>query len=370
MKKRCIIPVLLTVSCLMTACGGGNSALSSVSANEVEQTVKSLMDNIDPAQYIELGKYKGLEVTRLSTKVTEEDIEAEINDNIGAFLEAEEVTGRDTVENGDIVNIDFVGKIDGEAFDGGSSQGFDLTIGSGMFIDGFEQGLIGARVGDKLDLDLTFPENYGNDGSLSGKPVVFEVSVNSIKQKPKITDEAVKKATDGEYSSIKEYRKYIKETLEKNAVQYADSAMYIDLWNQVVENSELKTDIPDEIIQDKLETIKKNAETYATAYGMDWDTYLSQAMGITEDEFLKEAGEYARQGAKESLVLAALAKAEGLELDQDEINKAMKDYVQMYNYESVQDFMNKENMAEFKEYVLMSKVQEFLAKEAVIKTED
>jgi trigger factor len=146
--------------------------------------------------------------------------------------------------------------------------------------------------------------------------------------------------------------------------------MYIDLWKQVVDSSELKGEIPEELVNIKTEAIKKNAETLAQSYGLDWESYLSQAMGLSQEEFEEQAVEYAREGAKESLVLMALAKAENIELTPEEISKATKEYVEMYNYGSVQEFMESINMEDFKEYILMSKVQEFLADQAVIKTED
>lgn len=366
MKKRIITGIMLALCLGLTGCGGADNE----STEAAVSAAKSIWDSIDAEKYVTLGNYKGLEVTRLSTAVSEADIEAELADSIEAFTEAVEVTDRDDVRDGDIVNIDFVGKKDGEAFEGGSSEGFDLTIGSGTFIPGFEDGLIGMKVGDKTELNLTFPDYYPNDESLQGQPVVFEVSVNAIKTRPDITDEIVKKATDGEYDNVEAYKEHIKEDLETNAVQYADSAMYIDLWQQVLDSSELKKDAPEELVNVKIDAIKKNAETFAQSYGMDWDTYLSQVMGMTQEEFEKEAVEYAKEGAKESLVLMALAKAENIELSADEISKATMEYVEMYNYGSVQDFMESVNMDDFKEYVLMSKVQEFLADQAVIKTEE
>lgn len=370
MKNRAVTGILFALCLGITGCGGTATAVDNGTAEAASSAARNLWDSIDPEKYVTLGQYKGLEVTRLSTDISKDDIEAELADSIESFAEAVEVTDRNDVREGDIVNIDFVGKRDGVAFEGGSSKGFDLTIGSGMFIPGFEEGLIGKKVGEQTELNLTFPDYYPNDESLQGQPVVFEVSVNSIKAMPDITDELVKKATNGEYDTIEAYRQSIRENLEKEAVEYADSAMYIDLWKQVVDSSELKGEIPEELVNIKTEAIKKNAETLAQSYGLDWESYLSQAMGLSQEEFEEQAVEYAREGAKESLVLMALAKAENIELTPEEISKATKEYVEMYNYGSVQEFMESINMEDFKEYILMSKVQEFLADQAVIKTED
>ena len=370
MKKRTLTGLLLAVCLGMAGCNGADVTSGKDTAEAVSSAAKSIWDSIEPEKYVTLGNYKGLEVTRLSTAVSEEDIEAQLMDSVESFLTAKEVTDRDIIKDGDIVNINFVGKRDGKAFEGGTAEDFDLTIGSGMFIPGFEEGLLGKKVGEKTELNLTFPDHYPNDESLQGQPVVFEVTINSIKEKPEITDEAVKKATDGAFKSVEAYKESIKEELEKNAVEYADSAMYIDLWQQVLDSSELKTDPPKELIDIKNETIRKNAESFAQSYGMDWDGYLNQVMGMTQEEFEKQAADYARDGAKESLVLMALAKAENIEVTPEEISKATKEYVELYNYESVQDFMESINMDDFKEYILMSKVKEFLADQAVIKSED
>jgi len=369
MKKYRELAAILG-TCLLL-CGCGTSA-SSVSADNVAQeieAVENILSSIDPDEYIELGQYKGLNVTRIAAEITPEDLEAEFKENLGYLLEPEEVTDRDDVREGDTVNIDFTGKIDGEAFEGGSAKGYDLTIGSGQFIAGFEEGLIGKKVGEETALDLTFPENYPNDKGLEGKPVVFEVSVNSIKRMPEPTDDNIKKATEGKFSTIEEYRKSIKESLEKSAVDYADSTMYKDLWEQVVDNAKLKKDIPEALTKDKMDIIAENAKSYAKMYGLDWDGYLSQVVGKTQEEFDSEAMEYASRAAKESLVLMALAKAENIEITQEEFDKAAEEYVELYSYGSVEEFLSSVDINQFREYILTSKVQEFIADNANIKTE-
>ena len=369
MKRFREVTIVLGTCLLLGGCGTG---ASSVSADNVAQeigAVENILNSINPDDYIELGQYKGLNVTRMMTDITPEDIEAEYKENLGYLLEPEEVTDRDEIKEGDTVNIDFTGKIDGKAFEGGSAEGYDLTIGSGQFIAGFEEGLIGKKVGEETALDLTFPKNYPNDKGLEGKPVVFEVSVNSIKRSPEPTDDKIKEATDGKFATIEDYKRSIKESLEKSAVDYADSAMYKDLWTQVVDNAKLKKDIPEELTRDKMDIISENAKSYADMYGLDWDGYLSQVVGKTQEEFDAEAMEYAVRAAKESLVLLALAKAENIEISQEEFDKAAKEYVDLYSYGSVEEFLSSVDIDQFREYILTSKVQEFIADNANIKTE-
>ena len=143
--------------------------------------------------YVELGEYKGLTVEVSPTTVTDEEVIKQIRANAGSDI-LEEVT-EGTVEEGDTANIDYEGKLDGEAFDGGTAKDTDLEIGSGTFIPGFEDGLIGVKIGDTVDLPLTFPENYTEE--LAGKDVVFTVTVNSVKRMPELTDDLVNQITDG-----------------------------------------------------------------------------------------------------------------------------------------------------------------------------
>ena len=323
----------------------------------------------NPDKYIQLGQYKNLNVTRVSTDVTEEDIENELNESIDSYLEPVKVLDRDTVEKGDIVNIDYTGRLNGVAFDGGSAKGFDLTIGSGTFIDGFEDGLIGVKTGEEVVLDLTFPDYYPNNEDLAGQLTEFTVKVNSISHKPEVTDDIVKEATAGEYATINDYKVYIKEDLEKSAAQYADSIMYDDLWSMAVDNATVTKDFPEDMLKEKVDKMRQNAQSYAAAYGVDFDTYLSGMMGVTREEFDAQIEDYAVTAAKESMVLLAIAKAEGLEVTSDELNKAIDEYVELYQYDSAEDFKNSVDLKDFEEYILLSKVQEFLADNAVIDKE-
>ena len=225
---------------MLTACSTSSATVSSNDVSQGIKTAEEILKNLNPDDYIELGQYKGLKVTRMSSEVTKEELEEEYNNNLEYLLSPEPVTDRDDVREGDTVNIDFVGKLDGEAFEGGSAEGYDITIGSGTFIPGFEDGLIGTKAGEQTELNLTFPDNYPNDKNLEGKPVVFEVSVNSIKRPPEPTDEKIKTATEGKFSTIEEYKKSLKESLDRKAADYADSEMYKDLWDQVVDNAKLK----------------------------------------------------------------------------------------------------------------------------------
>lgn len=327
--------------------------------------------SIKALDYIELGEYKGLNVERLNTEVSEEDIQSEIDTVLASLAEKKVVTNRDTVKKGDTANIDYVGKKDGVAFDGGTASDCDLEIGSGQFIPGFEDGLIGVKVGETKVLDLTFPENYGNT-DLAGAEVQFEVKVNAIKESvlPELTDSFIYKQTGGEYTTVEKYREGIRKDLEQEKKEYADTKMYSDLVNQVVASSTVKKDIPDEYLQNKVDIMKNNVKTYADSYGVDYATFIQTYMGKTAAEFSKECEEFAVTASKETLVVLAIAEKEGLNLTKDELNEAISEYTKIYGYESEEMFKEKTDMNQFNEYVLTSKVQEFLADNAVITVSD
>lgn len=324
-------------------------------------------NNIKPGDYIELGQYKGLEITKPSGEVSEEDVEDELNYLANAFAE-EQVLTEGVIENGDVANIDYEGKRDGVAFEGGTAQGYDLTIGSHMFIDGFEDGLIGKSIGDTVDLNLTFPENYGMS-DLAGADVVFTVTINSAKRyiAPEITDELIEKISQGEYDNVADYKVALEEQIRLDNAEYAEQQLYSDLLNMAVDNATIIKDIPNDFVQAKIARLLLNAQDYANAYGVDFATFLEEHMQMTEDEYNAQSVEYAKKAAKQSLVLMAIADAEGIEVTEEELNKGIDDYVKMYNYSDRDEFISSTNMDDFKEYILTSKIEEFLYDNAIIK---
>lgn len=315
-------------------------------------------------QYIELGQYKGLDIQKAVHEVTEEEIEDELNTLAGAYA-TEEVLTEGAVQMGDVANIDYLGKKDGVAFNGGTANGYDLEIGSGSFIDGFEDGLVGVNVGETVDLPLRFPDEY-HSKELAGADVIFTVTVNSIKRKnaPEITDEFISEISDGKYSDVESYKAALEQQIIDEYEEYNKLQYYEDLWNAAVENATVINDFPNELVNEKTSRMVLNAQEYARSYGMNFDDFVSQKMGISKDEFYKQAAEYANTAAKESLVLEAIATAENITVSDEELDKAINEYVELGRYESKEDFLSKNNIDDFREYILTSKVQDFLAENA------
>lgn len=365
MKKR----ILLGVLALMVTFAGCDKKDTTVS-EEVAQAADSIVSEIKATDYIKLGEYKGLKLTAIDTTVTDEDVDSEMEMLRNNEAEFVEVTDRDTVKEGDTANIDYKGIKDGVAFDGGTAEGYDLVIGSGTFIPGFEEGLIGAKVGETVNLDVTFPENY-QAADLAGQPVVFEVKVNSIKEKvlPEVTDEYIKEQTKGECPSVEEYKVSLKQTLEVERKQRANLQMKNEALTHVNENSELIKDIPQEYINEKINYLNQQIENEAKMYNVDVETYISQAMGIAMEDYEKTCAEYAAEISKESLVNQAIAETENITVTDDEIKEKMTEYIEQYGYESEEEFKKDRDMDQFKEYLLTDKVAQFLIDNAQIVSE-
>ena len=347
MKKSLIILGVLGAMVCLAGCG--------------EKKIKA-------EDYITLGEYRGLTVTRMDTNVTDEEIEEQIASLLAQSATTEEITDRKDIQEGDVANIDYTGTLDGEVFDGGSAQGFDLEIGSGRFIPGFEDGLIGAEVGETVTLNLNFPDEYPNNPDLAGKEVVFAVKVNSISEQvePELTDDFINEMTQGQYTTVDDYKAAMLESMKESKLEYADNLMYSDLREQVVANATLKQDIPAEYLQSIGDRMRENIKSMATAYGMDYATYLANYLGVDEAGLEEQITTYAPDAAKEALVIQAIAKAEGITISKDELDQAVKEAVELYGYESESDFKDNTDMDYYEESLLNTKVEEFLAENAVV----
>lgn len=291
--------------------------------DEDTPTTAELMADIDVEKCVTLGEYKGITVEKTIESVTDQDVEDEIQEALQDY--PVEVTNR-TVQEGDTVNIDYVGRIDGEEFEGGSDQGADLKIGSGQFIEGFEDGLVGASKGETRTLDLTFPDGYTQD--LAGKDVEFTVTVNAIKEPlTEATDEWVAANIEG-YYTVDEYKAGIRSEQEENNQQTADEQVRYTAWMTVVDGCTIN-EYPDTLVEMGKKLYIQQAETYAQYAGMELDDFI-ESSGITQEEFDENAEEYGKNVAAQALVSQAICNAEGFaigdEAYQEELNKMITEY--------------------------------------------
>ena len=279
MKKK-LVALLLTVGVLGLAAGCSNEEENENTENTAQETEEESVvneeglvvavdvDNLE--DYVTLGEYQNLTAEEEpKSEVTEEDVDSYIERQLINNYDPVEVTEDRAVQENDTVNIDYTGYLDGEAFDGGSAQGQDLLIGSGSFIDGFEDGLIGHKKGETVSLDLTFPEDYSPNPDLAGQAVVFEVTINSISEPAALTDEWAAANTD--YGTAEEYRNAQKESLVQQTDNEYESQVKSDLFQQVTENSEIK-DYPEEALNDLKTDIETQMDNlYTCTYGVSLD---------------------------------------------------------------------------------------------------
>ena len=290
--------------------------------SEDTPTTAELMAGIDVEKCVTLGDYKGVTVEKTIQSVTDEDVQNEIDNALANYpVEVDQAA-----KEGDTVNIDYVGKIDGEEFDGGIDQGADLKLGSGKFIDGFEDGLIGARKGETRTLNLTFPEDYTQD--LAGKAVEFTVTVNAVKEPlSEPTDQWVADNIEG-YDNIADYKAGIRSEQEESNEQTAENQVRYAAWTQVIDNCTIN-EYPETLVEVGKKLYERQVETYAKYAGMELDAYI-ESSGLTQEEYQSNMEEYGKNVAAQALVCQAICDKEGFAIGDDDYQKALQDMLTEY----------------------------------------
>ncbi len=335
---------------------------------ETVQEVPAQRPDYNALDYVELGDYIGLKVTVSEPSVTDEDVLAEADARIRASSAMDSV---DTVEEGDEVNIDYVGTLDGEEFEGGSSEDFTLEIGSGTFIEGFEDGLIGAHPGDIVELHLTFPEDYYYD-DLAGQDVLFTVTVNEILRVPSLTDEVVSEVTGGAYTDVQSWLDDLRGTLEEDEDTDYDYEVQEALLRKLAAKSEI-TGYPQDLLDYTVAQSKAYYEELAEMYSMTYEEFL-EAFGYKEDEFEEALREAAEESLQEELLLMAVADTEGITLSDEEYQTGAEKYAAYYGFDSTEEFEQAYEEAYGEKMLrislLMDKVFDFLQENAVIRVRE
>ncbi len=287
-------------------------------------------------------KYKGLEVAKFDKKVTEEDIDKDIEATREKSARSVTVDDR-ALENGDISNIDFEGFESGVAFEGGKGEKFDLTIGGGQFIPGFEEKLIGMKIGETRDIEVSFPADYHME-SLAGKPVVFKVTLNSISKKelPVLDDEFVKDIS--EFETLKDYRQSVKEKLEKRIAAENKAAKETAVFDKLLENTEVV--IPESMIEEQAHSLEEQTEHELSHQGMTLDMYC-QYLGLDKNVMKANFKVQAEKDVKLRLALEAVAKVENIEVTDEDINTKIDELVKQYGNEEENNFKNNENIKNY-----------------------
>ena len=306
---------------------------------------------------VKLGQYKGLEAPRAEVKIMAADVNARLKEM--AERNARMATVERAVKKGDTANIDFEGFDNGVAFEGGKGESFDLEIGSGSFVPGFEEQLIGMTAGEEKDIDIIFPENYTPE--LAGKPVVFHVKVNEVKVKevPAIDDEFAKDVS--EFDTLKELKADLKKKITAERKDAAQRAFEDALMQKVAEG--IECEIPQEMIDMQADHMLANFKQQMASQGIPFEQYL-QMTGSTEAEFKAQAYGPATEQVRMDLAIEAIVKAEGLEASEEEIEAEIKNVAEKYgmDLETVKMYLPADQV---KEQVVREKVIKVVADSAV-----
>ena len=311
---------------------------------------------------VELGEYKGIQVEKAPIEVKDEEIEAQITKEREANSRTVTVDDR-AVAQGDIVTLDFEGFVDGVAFEGGKGENYDLTIGSNTFIPGFEDQLVGAEIGKELDVNVTFPEEYGAK-ELAGKAAVFKCKVNGIKVKelPVVDDEFAQEVS--EFDTLDEYKADIKAKLLKEKENEAARAKEDAVIGKIIEGA--KMEIPDAMVEYQTRQMLDEFAQRIQSQGISLDQYF-QFTGLTEEKYMEEMKPRALQNIQSRLVLEAVAQAENLVAEEADIEEEIKKMADMYKMEAdkIKELLGERQMEEMKKDIAVQKAAKLVAEAAV-----
>lgn len=316
-------------------------------------------------EYVTLADYKNLKVTAVRPSVDDESIESYINSR----LLVGQITSR-AVKEGDVVDIDFEGKKDGVAFDGGTASGYKLAIGSGSFIPGFEDGLVGVMPGETVDLNLTFPENYTNE-EMAGQDVVFTVTVNGIEGSASyetVTPEEM--AEMGlSYKTKEEVWEAGKTEVEKNAEETYNANAKSAVVQKVVEESTIKS-VPDYLIEEEAQNYNHYLESLAQAmYNMDLETFVTNAYGVTMEQYNARMNEMFTDTVEQYLVMEAVSRAEGMEISETMISEKADQEAAEYGYASGEELLREVGFATYRMSIVQEQVVERLMELVTVEEE-
>ena len=299
---------------------------------------------------VKLGQYKGLEAPKAEVKVMAADVNARLKEM--ADRNSRLVSVERAVKKNDTANIDFEGFDNGVAFDGGKGENFDLEIGSGSFVPGFEDQLIGMKAGEEKEIDITFPENYTPE--LAGKPVVFKVKINEVKAKevPAIDDEFAKDVS--EFDTLKELKADMKKKMTEERKIAAQQAFEDALMKKVADG--IEADIPEDMVKAQAERMLEGFKQQLASQGIPFEQYL-QMTGMTNETFLAQAHQPALDQVRMDLAVEAIVKAEGLEASDEDVENEMKNIAEKYGMD----------LESVKKYLPADQVKEQVIREKVIK---
>ena len=319
--------------------------------------------NVEVKPEFELGAYKGIEISKVDNTVSEEDVEARLNEMVNRNARLTSVEDK-ALENGATAVIDFEGFKNGVAFEGGKGENYNLVIGSNTFIPGFEDQLVGKKAGEEVEVNVTFPEAYHAE-NLAGKPVVFNVKVNDVKVKevPALDDEFAKDTT--EFETLAELRADVKAKLEEQAKNAADAEMRNALVEKVSANTEVE--VPEAMVQHQIDNMLMELNYQLQYQGLNLEQLL-QMTGRGLDELREERRADAERLVKSSLVLEAIAEKENVEANDADVDDELEKMAAMYNMEveKIKSSLRETDIEDIKGQIKIRKTLDLLVENATI----
>lgn len=341
--KTGIIAAVLVSAVVLTGCGDKD---------------KQFLKDIKASDYVTLGNYMGIEASAQAPSVPDGQVDYFIQQQyLTPSMLTKEEAGR-AVEEGDIVNIDFVGYQDGVAFDGGTGEGYNLTIGSGQFIAGFEEGLIGVDIGEKVSLNLTFPDPYEGNPDLSGAPVVFDVTVNGIL--PELTDEFVQSLGIGSCQTRQQLEDAVYDLFYQSAVATYENEIEMIMSSTIMAGSTFKKEPPAGMVERYKASIETSENSKASNNGMSLAQYMLVTTGLDEAGYRAEFEKAAVEMAQRYIMYQAIADTEGLMPTEEEIQKEIDSMVTIYGFASEEELLQQESRENISEDLMRKNVVAFL----------
>lgn len=383
MKKIGITAVLATLLTMMLAGCGSNAETqestepateeSSEAAETETEAAKvyadeAYLDYLDVDDYVELGDYIGVEVTLEEPYVSDAQVESYIQSALLNNPVKQEITDR-AAQNGDTTDINFVGKIDGVAFDGGTADNYELTLGSNSFIDGFEDGIVGMKIGETKELNLTFPDPYQNNPDLAGSPVVFTVTLNKIYENvtPELDDTFVADLGIEDVATVEEYRQYVYDGLLESAQNQYDMELESAVLRAVYENATMKA-APEAMAERYYDRLVSNMTYQAAAYGLDLESMMMYFYGMEPEQYEADMKASAQEAAEQILMMQAIAELEGLTVSDEEIEADLESRASEYGYESADAYKEAlgDEVKGYREFMMSERVTAYLIENAKI----
>lgn len=366
MKKK--IALLLTI-CLSLALFTGCGDKENTDNTEADTTTEATADysDIQLSDYVvedlvTLGEYTGFEVTVAAPTVSE-SLQQMYVDNIYSNYLTEEMGIKDReVAVGDNAYISYAGKLDGVAFDGGTSEGTFLEIGSGSYIDGFEEGLVGVMPGETVDLNLTFPEGYQN-ADLAGKDVVFTVTVHYIE--PEMTDVAVAAMNNPDFSTVEELNNYVYDYL----MAQAEYSYELEIENKIIEQllaNATFNELPEDLVAKYTNNARENLTSSAAQYGYDLGTYTLMYYGADAETVVTEFG---TNSAKQIIALQAIANIEEMNLDDAQLDERLQEQVEASGAASLEEFLGETAREDWRDFFMATDVIAYMIENSTVITE-